>query len=145
MKTYFCYRLRWFYTRRNVTGMSWRHCFFCSSTCVKVLCRDFPGMSIPLKSKNHFNFFASKKCRFLFRPILSEYWQDLGRVQSIFLSITILFHQMQPYHFIYKLKNVPLTFQLTFLINFWLCALLKYSILHLVSYVATMSFRNRLA
>ena len=29
--------LRRFYTRRNVSGMSRRHCFFCSSTCVKVL------------------------------------------------------------------------------------------------------------
>ena len=29
--------LRQFYTRRNVSGMSWQHCFFWSCTCVKVL------------------------------------------------------------------------------------------------------------
>ena len=28
--------LRWFYTRRNISGMSRRHRFFCSCTCVKV-------------------------------------------------------------------------------------------------------------
>ena len=44
----------------------------------------------------------------------------------------------------HKSKKVPLTFQITFLLNFD-CALLKYSILHLVSQVATMSLRNRLA
>ena len=41
--------LRRFYIRRNVSGMSGRHCFFCSCTSVKVLftttflkCRTFP-------------------------------------------------------------------------------------------------------
>ena len=49
--------------------------------------------------------------------------RDIDRVQiSIFLSITILFDA--DISFIkYKLKNVPLTFQLTFLSNFWLRAL----------------------
>ena len=31
---------RRFYTRRNASGMSRRHCFFCSCTCVKVLFTD---------------------------------------------------------------------------------------------------------
>ena len=30
-------------------------------------------MSIPLKSRNHFNFFAPNKCRFLFKPIIFVY------------------------------------------------------------------------
>ena len=35
--------LRWFYTRRNVSGMSRRHRFFCSCACVNVLFTDtFP-------------------------------------------------------------------------------------------------------
>ena len=29
--------LRWYYTRRNLSGMSRRHRFFCCCTCVKVL------------------------------------------------------------------------------------------------------------
>ena len=33
-------QLRRFYTRRNVSGMSRRHRFFCSCTCVKVLFTD---------------------------------------------------------------------------------------------------------
>ena len=30
-------------------------------------------MSFPLKSRNHFNFFAPNKCRFLFKPIIFVY------------------------------------------------------------------------
>ena len=33
----------------------------------------FPEMSIPLKSRNHFNFFTPKNCRFLFKPIIFVY------------------------------------------------------------------------
>ena len=33
----------------------------------------FPEMSIPLKSRNNFNFFAPNKCRFLFKPIIFVY------------------------------------------------------------------------
>ena len=36
---------------------------------------------------------------------------------SVLLNVTILINQMQPYFYIYKLKNVSLTFQLTFLLN----------------------------
>ena len=30
----------------------------------------FPEMLIPLRSRNHFNFSALNKCRFLFKPII---------------------------------------------------------------------------
>ena len=30
----------------------------------------FPEMSIPLKSRNYFNFSTPNKCRFLFKPII---------------------------------------------------------------------------
>ena len=33
----------------------------------------FPEMSIPLKSRNHFNFSTPKKYRFLLKPIIFEY------------------------------------------------------------------------
>ena len=33
-----------------------------------------PEMSIPLKSRNHFNFSAPNKCRFVFKPIIFEYF-----------------------------------------------------------------------
>ena len=33
----------------------------------------FPEMPIPLKSRNHSNFFAPNKSRFLFKPIIFEY------------------------------------------------------------------------
>ena len=35
--------------------------------------QHFPEMLIPLKSRNHFNFSAPTKCRFLFKPIILEY------------------------------------------------------------------------
>ena len=31
-------------------------------------------MSIPLKSRNHFNVSSPSKCRFLFKPIILEYY-----------------------------------------------------------------------
>ena len=56
--------LRWFYTRRNVSGMSRRHRFFLFLHMRKSFVYwHFPGMSIPLKSRNHFNFYALNKCR----------------------------------------------------------------------------------
>ena len=33
----------------------------------------FPELSIPLKSRNHFNFSAPNKCHFLFKQIIFEY------------------------------------------------------------------------
>ena len=35
--------------------------------------QHFPEMSIPLKSRNHFNFSAPNKCRFLFKPVILDY------------------------------------------------------------------------
>ena len=35
--------------------------------------KHFREMSIPLKSRNHFNFSAQNKCHFLFKPIIFEY------------------------------------------------------------------------
>ena len=34
---------------------------------------SIPSHMIPLKSRNHFNFSAPNKCRFLFKPIIFEY------------------------------------------------------------------------
>ena len=65
---------RRFYTRRNASGMSRRHCFFLLLHMRKSFVYwHFPEMSIPLKSKNHFNFFPPNKCRFLFKPIIFVY------------------------------------------------------------------------
>ena len=63
-----------FYTRRNVSGMSRRHCFFLLLHMRKsFVYQHFLEMSIPLKSRNHFNFSAPNKCRFLFKPIILEH------------------------------------------------------------------------
>ena len=138
--------LRRFYTRRNVSGMSRRHYFFCSSTCVKVLRSDtFLECRFRWKVKIISAFSLPKNVAFFLSQSSLSIDETLAECKTLFLSIIILFHQMQPYHFIIKLKNVSLIFQLTSLINFWLWALLKYSILHLVNYVATTSLRNRLA
>ena len=65
---------RRFYTRRNVSGMSWQHPFFLILQMRKTFVYwHFPEMSIPLKRRNHFNFFAPNKCRFLFKPIIFVY------------------------------------------------------------------------
>ena len=69
---------------------------------------------------------------------------------SIFLNVTFLFNQMQPYNlyvslFICKFFEHFNRFQLTFLLNFFGSARFLNSNLHLVSQVATMSLRNRLA
>ena len=57
--------LRRFYTRRNVSRMLRRHRFFLLSHMRKSFAYwHFPEMSIPLKSRNRFNFSAPNKCRF---------------------------------------------------------------------------------
>ena len=63
-----------FYTRRNVSGMSRQHRFFLLLRMRKsFVYQHFLEMSIPLKSRNHFNFSAPKKCHFLFKPIILEH------------------------------------------------------------------------
>ena len=65
------YVLRWFYSRWNVSGMLQRHRFFLLLHMHKSFVYwHFPEMSIPLKSRNHFNFSAPNKCCFLFKPII---------------------------------------------------------------------------
>ena len=67
-------QLRRFYTRRNISGMSRRHRFFLLLHMRKSFVYErFPEMSIPLESRNHFNYSAPNKCRFLFKPIILEY------------------------------------------------------------------------
>ena len=69
-----CSILRRFYTRRNVSRMSWRHHFFMLLHMRKSFVYwHFPEMSILLKSRNHFNFSTPNKCRFLFKPIIFVY------------------------------------------------------------------------
>ena len=68
------FSLRRFYTRRNKSGMPRRHRFFCSWHMRKSFVYwHFPEISIPLKSRNHFNFSTPNKYRFLFKPIIFVY------------------------------------------------------------------------
>ena len=47
-------------------------------------------MSIPLKSRNHFNFSAPIKCRFLFKQIIFEY--SFKQRESLYLRYMWLIH-----------------------------------------------------
>ena len=78
---------------RYASGRSRLHrFFFCSCTCLKVLFTDIMlKCRFRSKSKNHFNFFAPNKCRFLFKPIIFVYsckqseslWHGLFTVHNI--------------------------------------------------------------
>ena len=61
--------------RRSVSEMLRRHCFFFLLLHMRkcFVYKNFPEMSISLKSRNHFNFSTPNKCRFLFKPIILEY------------------------------------------------------------------------
>ena len=57
----------------NLSGMSQRHRFLLLHMRKSFVYWHFPEMSLPMKSRNHFNFFAPKNCRILFKPIIFVY------------------------------------------------------------------------
>ena len=61
---------------------------------------------------------SAKEFFYLFRRVSTR--RDLDRVRSSFLKVTIFFEWNAAISFIYKLKNVSITFQLTFSLKSWL-------------------------